>query len=446
MPRLPGPRDPVTAARIGMAIVRRPYSALLALRDRFGALSVVGYGPTRYVYMLGREENEFILSTGSSHFTWREALVRVGLDLVDGDTALVLSDGEDHRRRRRLVQPAFHLQRVNRYLDVILAELNSTIDTWSSGSVVDVWSEMRAAVRRSVSRALFGRELADAADALGRHLQPALDLLNRPLRSQLHVGPAWRRARGGRAAADELLDAEIERRRANPAPGEGRDVLDELLEARDTKGGRLSDGEVADQVRSLIAAGYDTTSATIGWATWALLAHPAAAEPVRVDIETVIGDRPLRPEDLPKLAALDRFVSEVLRLWGAAVVGTRHVATGFEFRGYEVPAGSLVMYSPYVTHRLPELWLHPLAFDPDRWLANDVAPPYAYVQFGGGYRRCIGFAMASLEIKAALVTIIQRTRLSLITGQRIEPAGLTAMYPRFGVQVAVESLIDRTVS
>ena len=95
MARLPGPRDPVTTARIGTAILRSPYSALPELRERYGPVSVVGYGPTRAVYMLGREENEFVLSAGATHFTWREAFERVGLTVVDGDTALAVSDGED---------------------------------------------------------------------------------------------------------------------------------------------------------------------------------------------------------------------------------------------------------------------------------------------------------------------------------------------------------------
>src|SRR5438270_7970602 len=202
MARLPGPRDPVTTARIGTAILRSPYSALPELRERYGPVSVVGYGPTRAVYMLGREENEFVLSAGATHFTWREAFERVGLTVVDGDTALAVSDGEDHRRRRRLVQPAFHLQRVNGYLDVILDEFDSMMDAWPVGSVTDAFATFRAAVRRTVSRALFGREMAGAADSLGEHLQPTLDFLNRPLRSRVHLGPAWRRARRGRADAD----------------------------------------------------------------------------------------------------------------------------------------------------------------------------------------------------------------------------------------------------
>src|SRR5205823_12282920 len=159
-------RSPVSTGRIGMAIVRRPYTALPALRERYGPISAVGYGPTRAVYLLGREENEFVLATGASHFTWREAFERVGLDIVDGETALAMSDGEDHRRRRRLVQPAFHVQRVHGYLDVILEEVDSTIDRWSPGSVVDAYADFRAAVRRIVSRALFGREVAAAADEL----------------------------------------------------------------------------------------------------------------------------------------------------------------------------------------------------------------------------------------------------------------------------------------
>jgi cytochrome P450 len=222
-------------------------------------------------------------------------------------------------------------------------------------------------------------------------------------------------------------------------------VLDELLDARDEHGGQLTDDEVADQIRSLIAAGYDTTSGTLGWAVWALLAHPDETAKLRAELDAVVGGRPLRAEDVSELKALDRFVSEVLRLWGAAVVGARYAATSFEYLGHEVPAGSRVLYSPYVTQRLPELWPDPLAFTPDRWLDDDVAPPYSYVPFGGGPRRCIGFAFALLEIKAALVTVLARTELSLARGHRMRPTGVAAMYPRGGVPVQVGRIVGARV-
>lgn len=96
-----------------------------------------------------------------------------------------------------------------------------------------------------------------------------------------------------------------------------------------------------------------------------------------------------------------------------------------------------MLYSQYVTHRMPEYWPSPLDFRPERWNEADVAPPYSYLPFGGGYRRCIGFALALLEIKAVLVQLLRRTELALVADQRIEPAGLAAMYPRFGVKVRV---------
>ena len=156
--------------------------------------------------MLGREENEFILSAGSSHFTWREAFMP--LLLVDGDTALALSDGEEHQRRRRLVQPAFHLHRVNGYLDVIIDGLDSTIDGWSPGSVVDVWAEFRAAVRRIVSGALFGRGIGarHVRDARleRRGAQQVVDVVAEEDHGRLRAHLTQRRRRGVAQGLDDL--------------------------------------------------------------------------------------------------------------------------------------------------------------------------------------------------------------------------------------------------
>jgi hypothetical protein len=430
MTRLPGPRGPIEQARAATALFRRPHDTLFELHRRYGPVCQVGVGPQRYVFLFGREANEHLLATDPGNFRWREALK--ALITVDGDTALVVTDGEDHKRRRRIVQPAFHTRKINAHLALMLEETNRTIDGWRPGQTVDAYEDLRAAVRRIVIRALFGERLRDRADDLGDRLQPALDFTNRnPVLQELKVdlpGTAWRKAKRARAAADELVYEEIAARQADGSGGDDSvDILGMLLDSE------LSDVELRDQVISLIAAGYDTTSAAVGWAVHAVLSQPD----VRACAEAEIAALPPEPtaEEVNRLPYLDGVVAETLRLWPPGFVSGRFTVDDFELHGHRIPAGRIVLYSAYVTGRMPELWPDPDRFHPDRWRDDPV--PYSFVPFGGGYRRCIGFAFATLEIKAILVQLLRRTTLEVVDPATPRPAGLSSMYPRGGVPVRV---------
>ena len=172
-----------------------------------------------------------------------------------------------------------------------------------------------------------------------------------------------------------------------------------------------TDQEVRDQVVSLIAAGYDTTSAAIGWTLHAVLTHDAVAERVGAEIAAVVGDDDLDASHLVAMPYLDAVVSESLRLHPPAAFSGRKAVDDVEYAGHTIPAGSLVVYSAYEVQRDPAYWPEPERFAPERWLPGDPLhrelDPYTYVPFGGGYRRCIGFAMATQEIKAATVEVLR---------------------------------------
>ena len=196
-----------------------------------------------------------------------------------------------------------------------------------------------------------------------------------------------------------MIRAEVERRRAHGVDAdEHPDVLSALLVGADDE--KLTDAEVLDQVRSLIAAGYDTTSAAAAWVVHELGRNPDALGAVRTEVEAVVGDRPPTLDDLRQLPTVDGVVREVLRLWPPGFVAGRGSIADCEIAGRVVPGGSTVLYSAYVTGRDPELWPDADRFDPGRWApGRPDPPPYAFVPFGGGARRCIGFALATLELQ-----------------------------------------------
>jgi cytochrome P450 len=383
-----------------------------------------------YVFLFGREANELVLGERHDAFLWGEALR--ALEPVDGPTALVLSDGDEHRRRRRLVQPAFATRRIDAAVPIIVEEVDRVIDAFGLHTEVDLYPVYRAAVRRIVTRVLFGDALAGRADELGEILEPALRFISRPPQLTMPGMPGWRAARKARRAADALVDDEIARRRASG--DHGTDILGTLL-ATD-----LSDAELRDQVVSLIAAGYDTTSGAVAFAVLELLRTPGEWARTRDEVASVLGDRAPDAEDLRSLPYVAAVVNETLRLWPAPFSG-RTTTEAITYAGHEIPAGSTIVFSPYVTQRSPGHWGHDAGvFRPARWLEADPAP-YTFVPFGGAHRKCIGFALALTEIQTVVTRLVQRTSLRLADPTRVERGtGIAAMRPEHGVRVIVDEV------
>lgn len=419
-------------------LARDPYEGLCRVQADSGNIAGFGWGPVRYALMFGPEANAFLFAN-SGLFTVREAFDV--LVPVNGETALIASDGAAHKHRRRLVQPAFHRRRVDGYIARMAENADALIDTWRPGETVDVYAVLREVTRRTTVQLLFGDRLAADEDLLAGELQTLLDGIDRPY-SQLVAlrsvpNPFWRKVLQARTTVLDRLMREIADRRMDPTPR--HDVLGLLLDSRDEDGGGLTDVELQDQAISLMAAGYETTSAALGWAVHLMLTTEGVWERARAEV----GDAPPTAESLPAFTYLGHVVDEVLRLRPPVVMSARRVAEDFEFQGYRVPAGTMLLYSPYVTHRMPELWPEPGEFRPDRWDPDSPlhrpATPATFLPFGGGQHRCIGSALALTGIKVTLARLLARTDL-VHDGAPVTPRSITAMRPREGVHVLVKEV------
>lgn len=421
-----------------------PGDLLIAAHRRRGP--VLRVSPTM-VYLLGPEANRFIFAH-SDLFRWREAFA--GLVPVDGETSLIVSDGDAHARRRRLVQPAMHHRQVQQYVATMAEQADRALDAWQPGGRVDAYASFRAAIRSSTLNSLFGPELAADADFFGRELQELLDLVDRlPQFVALHERlrtPRWRRAMRARERVDERIFAEIDRVRAGEVTGDDH-VLATLVHGRDSDaaGSGLSDQEVRDQAVTLIAAGYETTSAAMAWLVHALLTHPEVWHRARAEERAVLSGRAPEPSDLKQLGYLSRVVQETLRLSPPAVISARMTAEEFTFAGRTIAPGTMVLHSAYVTQRLPEVWADPLAFRPERWdpdrAGHRKPSPAEFLPFGGGTHRCIGATMATTELTvmaARLLSRVAEAGLDLtLPRQRIVATGFAAMRPKHGLLVDV---------
>ncbi len=437
-PRLPGPRRASEKISLLRGLAADPQRALRTMEQRFGPVVEFGWGRYRYVYLLSPAANEYILTTNPSNFTWKEAFRP--LEVVNGPTSLTLSDGDDHQRRRRILQPAFHLRRIAGYLDVMIDETNQVIDQWSPGDTVDAYDQFRLAIRRIVLRCLFGDHLAALDSDLARHLETVLAYVNRPPTQRFDhslPGLPYRQAVQARRAADAIVYAEIKRRRTER---DADDVLGWLLD--EANRGDLNDNEVRDQVISLVAAGYDTTAAAMGWVADHLAREPDHAAAIRAEHNVVVGDNRLQIEHLPQLVHTAAFVSEILRHHPPAIWSGRRVVDDFTLHGHTIPTGSMILFSPHVTHHLPDQFPDPDTIKPGRWIEGhpDHHPrhPYAYIPFGGGNRRCLGFAFATQELTVMTSILASRVSFGPGTPHPPRPGGTMSNAPTGGVTLSIQ--------
>lgn len=395
------------------------------------------------VYLLGAEANAEVFGN-DDRFRAREAFR--ALEPVDGPTSVVLSDGADHTRRRGALRPAVAPRRVDGYVETMVQSADDALATVRVDTPVDAYALLRSAIRRSTLRSLFGGEMAEHADVLGRNLQPLLavaDHLPQRIALMQRLGtPGWRRAMSARRAVDELIVERIAAERARPPaePAVARTglLLPLLVHGPDGTGSGLSDQEIRDQAVTMIAAGYETTSAAMGWVVALLGAHPHWQQRASAEVAAVLGDRPPDPSDLAALPLLGAIVSEALRLYPPAMISARYVVEDFVFSGRPVRAGDLVVFSPYVTHRDASLYDQPTRFLPDRWLDGGRRPPGEYLPFGGGVHRCLGAHMATVELTVMLARLLARGSYSL-TRAPSRARGYAAMRPDPGVWIALSS-------
>ena len=323
--------------------------------------------------------------------------------------------------RRRTLQPMFTKQRISRYAGHMAAAAQSVVDGWRDGASVDLDSECRTLTLRALGRSVLGMDLDARADAIGEALRPTLTWIAdrgvRPVNLPQWVPtPGQRRARRGNTTLHQLAAEILAAVRQDPdrdAP-----LVRALITAADPQTGQpLSDDEICHELVLFMLAGHDTTSTTLAYSLWALGRHSEIQDRM-FDEVSALGDRPLTPDDVPRLGHTVRVLHEALRLCPPAAGTPRMLTKDVAVDGYRLEAGTMAVVSFYAMHRDPELWDRPLTFDPDRFLPerSQGRSRWQYLPFGGGPRSCIGDHFAMLEATLALATIVRGARIESLKG------------------------------
>jgi cytochrome P450 len=406
---------------------------------RYGDVVPARLGPRRALLFYHPDAIEEILVARNREFIKSPGVKLLRPLLGEG---LLLSEHDFWLRQRRLVQPAFHRQRVAAYGEVMIAYAARRLADWKDGDVVDVHHEMMSLTQAIVAKTLFDAEVSDEAHEVGTATRVLMQDFSARLGSLLQLLPTWLPTPGNLKArrAIERLDGVVyriiaARRRSG---GDRGDLLSILLDAQDADdGSRMTDRQVRDEVMTLFMAGHETTAAALSW-TWYLLAqHPDVDARLADELRAVLGQRPPTAADLPRLRYTELVVTESMRLYPPAYAMGRLNTVPTEVRGQPLEPGTVVILPTYVVQRDPRWFEEPEAFRPERWDDERVKrnPRYAYFPFGGGPRQCIGNGFAMMEACLIVAAIAQRFRLALEPGQRITPTPYVTLRPEPGIRM-----------
>jgi cytochrome P450 len=407
---------------------------------RYGDIVPIRLPRRRLVLLSHPDLIEEVLTARARHTTKTVLLQALRPVLGDG---LLLSEGDTWLRQRRLIQPAFHRQRIAAYGDAMAGYADRAMERWKDGQTRDVHADMLAITQAIVAKTLFDADVSDDAWDVGQALHVLMeDFFRRRTRlfelPKFVPTPARRRARRAVERLDRIVYGIIAARRAS---GEDRgDLLSMLLHAQDADdGGRMSDRQVRDEIMTLFLAGHETTAVSLSW-TWHLLGqHPEVEARLVDELRTVLGGRLPSVADLPRLRYTEMVVTESMRLYPPAYSISRRVVEPCTVGGHAMPREHVLVMSQWVVHRDPRWFDEPAAFRPERW-EHDLArrlPRYAYFPFGGGPRLCIGNTFALMEATLVLATIAQRFRFTPAPGATVTPLLSVTLRPARGIEMVL---------
>ncbi len=410
----PGPRTPPLIQAVQLRA--RPLAYLDACARRYGdVFTAGGSDASPHVYVSSPSVIQEMLAAEHSLFEpfRQDAAAR----FLFGEGSMVFRDGEGHQRERRLLTPPFHGERLRTNAATIAGTTCDVVDDWRTGEPFFVGPAMREITLRVIFRMLFSADESERLQRLRHLFSSLMKSLNSPWRLALFRLSAriplplrrWRSVAATKEEIDRLIYEEIRERRARGRCASD-DVLTLLISADNAAGPPLTDQEIHDEVVTLLFAGHETTASALAWALYRLHRSPVVREKLCRELETQAAlIDPIEISRLPYLAAV---CQETLRLNPPCMSALRVLKAPLTLARYGFATGTTLIISIYLTHRRPDLYPQPDAFEPERFLGRKFSL-YEYLPFGGGHRFCLGNSLALFEMKLVLATILSRWDLAL---------------------------------
>ena len=419
---------------------RNPLAFFTHLARTYGDVVAFRMGGDQMFFVNTPQIVRDVLVTNNRFFMKGRGLQRSKRLLGEG---LLTSEDPIHLRQRRLMQPAFHRERIAAYGGTMVAYAEGMRGRWQDGATLDIAQEMMRVTLSIAGKTLFDVDVESQAADVGEALTAVIEsfwLTMLPFADLLeHLPvPALRRAKAARAKLDTLIYRMIAERRADTR--DRGDLLSMLLQAQDEDdGGSMTDRQVRDEAMTIFLAGHETTANALTWTWYLLSGAPDVEAKLHREIDRVLAGRLPTAADLSALGFVEQVVTESMRLYPPAWLIGRRALQEYRIGEYIAPAGSILVLSPYVLQRDARYFADPERFDPDRWTPEFKAalPPFAYFPFGGGPRRCIGESFAWMELVLVVATVAQQWRLQLVPGHPVEPQPVVTLRTKHGMKMTV---------
>ncbi len=434
----PGPTSfPHISYGMGKDLYENPLGTLMTYYEEFGPAFTLRFLGQEMVFLIGPEANQMILTSDYRDFSWEHGLLAEMIPFIG--YGLLTTDDEVHDRARKLLAPAFYPARIQNYGEHMVSRAVEAAEAKRDGDLFELHGWTRQVALKIAGDVLLGMDTPrEKAEFFAEQFEKGLSCYDGYFwQTLLRRGPGSLQSKMKKHVEklDEVIEEEIAERRRWPAGGEA--ILDLLVHA-EADGQRFSPREIRDHLVTLLFAGHDTTAATVAWLFASIGRNRHIYDRLEQEIDDVLGGRePSAQELFNELPYLDQVVKETLRLYPPAWFGPRMARKEFRIYGYRIPAGTHVSYCSWATHRMPELFEDPEAFDPDRFQESKcrAMEPGAYVPFGRGPRTCIGMRFGELEAKILTVVLMQRFRLELFPGQQFSVRTVPTISPRQGVKI-----------
>ncbi|MDY6781036.1 MAG: cytochrome P450 [Cyanobacteriota bacterium] len=446
------PPKPQTPATLRMLqLIFRPLAYFDNYGKQYGDFFRVGSAEMPFVYVNHPQAIQTIFTASPDTFdtTQRQGFLR----LLLGDNSLLFSQGNRHQRQRRLLMPPFHGDCLRAYSQSICEITRQVTQQWEIGKVFSVRATMQEITLRTILQVVFGIQEGERYNRLRRLMSSMLDSIASPLSSSLMFFPSlqkdwgnwspWGRFLQRKREIDELLYAEIRERRSRSAyratsrSQQQDDILSLLLAARDETGEGMSDRELRDELMTLLFAGHETTSSALCWGLYWIHALPEVEEKLRSQLADIkSSDDAMLATSLPYLTAV---CQETLRIYPIApTTFFRRLKVPLQVMNYRLEPGTFLVPCIYLVHQREDIYPQPKQFKPERFLERSFSP-YEYLPFGGGTRRCIGAALAMMEMQLVLATILEQFQLTLTSSRPLKPVrrGITLAPPSSLKMVAI---------
>jgi len=439
----PGPRG-LPLLGMGLQVLRDPLGTLERIAREYGDIVTIPIVSDTRILLNHPDYIEQVTVIQQSKFHKSKLTKDVtGRLLGEG---LLISEGDFWRRQRRLAQPAFQRHRINEYAATMLESAEVHSRKWKDSEERDIAHEMMALTLEIAVRTLFGTTLPGEARQVALSLEFLMRYSLRRARSPFKLPEKWptpsnRRAEREIQFLDSLVYRIIDERKKLGNANEHNDLLSLLMASMDEDGSQMTPKQLRDEIMTLFMAGHETTALTLSWAWYLLSKNPAAETRLHEELRDVLAGRLPTIADLGRLPYLRGVVNEVLRLYPPAYILARSSIAPCTIGGYDLPAGSTIILSQWVTHHDPRFFADADAFLPERWLdgLEDRLPAGAYFPFGDGPRRCIGQNFALMEVVLVMATIAQKFQFRLATARKIVPDPLVTLRPRNGIPMRIDA-------